>query len=361
MTFPLPDFGDDDEQDIKGGSPAISGLPDENPFVGRSRFSFNHPTSRNLMYDSTPIYSTSSCRVFIARNSIEPPTFYALKSSMFVRRIRYEFDFYQKIGSHPTIISCYDMWIQTGCAFLQLELAPLGSIRRELFQFNNDQIWMIFSHIVYALSKIHSSGYMHLDISPSNILHCQRDAKMASIVNGCSVRSSVFKLADFGTALQFGAFDEDCEGAGPYVSPEALAYPHTEFKVGAPTDIFSLGVVMMELVTKKLAPRENRNYENLRNGTFDLSIIPKEFDFVAKMLNPNPEKRPTAEQLLNIKRVSQEIKKLTSSKGKGKIISGNTDLKAVTPVVPTNKLPPETPYSSKYSVKRKIIFDDDEL
>ncbi|OHT05929.1 TKL family protein kinase [Tritrichomonas foetus] len=407
MAFPLPDFDDDVSDQVEDGSlTSIADLPVENPFCSQSDYTFNKPTSRNLLYDSSHlIYSTASCKVYIAKNSVDKPTFYALKSSSFVKRIRNEFDIYQLIGNHPTIISCYDTWIQKGVAFLQLELAPLGSIRRDLFNFDNDTIWTIFSHVIFAIKRLHEIGHMHLDISPSNILHCQSlestkfqprsvssnsnpIQKVSQIARTSKTNSHgktapktpnmksnnaenenfhVFKLADFGTALKIGDFDEDCEGAGPYVSPEALAFPNTDFEVGSPTDIYSFGVVMLELTTKRLAPRASQpGYSKLRDGTYDFDSLqlPREFAFIKRMLDPNPTRRPTADELVRMDRVQEILDQLFDEKARriGQIRGQKVGpAAAVTPSIPQNRLPPETPYTSKYAVKRKIMFDDDDL
>lgn len=304
----LPDFGDDDNNDLNEKNlPIISDLPVEKPFVVHSYFDFTKPASgKNLIIDlNHPIYSTSSCSVFISKDNSNPPVYYAVKSSSFISRIEREFSTYKLINHHPSIISCYDMWNDEGTAFLQLELSQKGSIRGNLFSFNNTQIWQIFSHIIFALQKLHSIGYIHLDISPSNILQCR----------SFDDSFDVYKLSDFGISLPIGSFEEDCDGAGPYLSPEALLFPDTEFEVGPKADIFSFGVVMMEIVTKKLAPRNCDNYKALRNGNFDFSVLclPDEFSFIKNMLDPNPTKRPSAEQLSLLKPVKKEIDKLVLS------------------------------------------------
>jgi serine/threonine protein kinase len=179
---------------------------------------------------------------------------------------------------------------------MQLELAEFGSIRSNISNFDEADIWRIFTHVTNALVHIHASGFMHLDISPSNILCCANETL-----------GTLYKLADFGTLQPIGEFTADTEGAGPYVSPEALAFPNTEYTVSAATDIFSLGIVMFELVTHKVAPRVFPGYNDIRNGTFDLSIIPKKFSFIKPMLSPNPDERPTAQKLLQLDNCQREL------------------------------------------------------
>ncbi|KAH0793837.1 CAMK family protein kinase [Histomonas meleagridis] len=92
-----------------------------------------------------------------------------------------------------------------------------------------------------ALQILHSHELMHLDVSPGNIL---------------MTNDGHFKLADFGTLTKINHFTEGDEGAGPYVSPEALAYPNGIHLVTTATDIFLvLESFLMEAVTGKNAPR----------------------------------------------------------------------------------------------------------
>lgn len=97
-------------------------------------------------------------------------------------------------------------------------------------------IWKLIHDIGSALYVIHNSGYLHLDVSSSNIL---------------MTNNIVFKLGDFGTLCEFGNFQTGMEGAGPYVSPEALLFPGNEFEkiyVSEKNDIFSFGLVLLEAV-----------------------------------------------------------------------------------------------------------------
>jgi len=137
------------------------------------------------------------------------------------------------------------------------------------------------------LEIIHSLGWMHLDISPSNIL---TDGKR-------------FKLADFGTLLQNGAFQPGCEGAGPYVSPETMIFP--DAPVGPPTDIFSFGIVLLELASGFYAPRGGEErYGKLRRGEIKLgdekyqcNASPQLINFINAMMTPDQTMRPTAHDL----------------------------------------------------------------
>lgn len=295
MDFPLP-FSDDDSLLSPRLSPSPSMMQGMHSIFEIS-FDFSEDFSGILDFDSKKtIYTNDSCSIYIARLKKDHKQFYALKKSHLKNRISVEFQNYSNIPQHDHIIKCYQMYEINRNYFIQLELAEFGSIRANVSNFETPEIWRIFAHVLSALAHIHANGFMHLDISPSNILCCANESI-----------GTIYKLADFGTSLPIGNFTADSEGAGPYVSPEALAFPNTEYAVGAATDIFSFGIVMLELVTHKIAPRVFPGYNNIRNGTYDLSSIPDEFSFIKNMLAPNPDDRPTASQLLAMDNCQREL------------------------------------------------------
>ena len=107
--------------------------------------------------------------------------------------------------------------------------------------------------VLAALKVMHAEGIVHRDIKPANIVRCwhQGDGQAVCLT----------KLIDFGSAL---GVDETvakaammtlvgnrglAEGTPPYMSPEMFKEPE---KASYPTDVWSLGVTMFELVTATL-------------------------------------------------------------------------------------------------------------
>ena len=112
-------------------------------------------------------------------------------------------------------------------------------------------------NVLAALKVMHSEGLVHRDIKPANIMRCRAE-KSGAMWDGTSY---TYKLVDFGTAL---GIDEqvakECMmtlvsnrqmGAGtpPYMSPEMFKEPEN---ARYPSDLWSLGVSMFEVVTGKL-------------------------------------------------------------------------------------------------------------
>lgn len=289
--------------------------------------SFSETTTTGIDYDiDHPIYKTQSCTLYIGRCDNK---YYALKTSQSSNILNREWKNYSAIGKFPTIINAINLIKETDhnllCSkanyYLQLEYAFGGSIANFIQFINHREAWRILAHISSALDHIHKSGFIHLDISPSNILQCYYNKSIEISQNTENdfdkdeeiviEKNSLYKLADFGTVIKEGCYGNFCEGAGPYVSPEALKWPNSEFPVTSKTDIWSLGAVMFEIVTHKKMPRDSKRYDAIRSGTLDLSaIIPEEFDIIKQMLEVDPSMRPSAEQLMQLPKVKDILQSL---------------------------------------------------
>lgn len=297
MSFPIPSF-----EDVREASNCMSMSYSPQYLMSTSFFdvdrSFDTLLADSLYLDENiPLYVNSSCVVYMgSEKSGKINRFFAIKMSKYKSRAEREYSNYNQIGECVTLTKCYNMISLNDTVYLQLELAEFGSIKSCLFGMNYDEIWRVFACVLVALDVIHDKGYIHMDISPSNILKFSNNDDEV-----------IYKLADLGTMIREGTFSEDCEGAGPYVSPEALEYPNTEFVVNRSSDIFSLGAVLYELVTKTFVPRTVPRYSDFRQGVIDTTDIPDDFCFIVDMLSPTPGERPSTKDLMKIERIRREI------------------------------------------------------
>jgi len=288
--FPLPDFGSDGDECLPLLNLVSSNLhaltADE---IARLR------VERHLRVESDdPIRCTGNSSVYGAVSDLDNQA-YALKITQHKRRVTEEYHKRKDLPDRPEnryLVKSIDCFELDSKMVLQMELCVQKDISAHLF--TELDTWQLISDIGTALSVLHSQNWMHLDVSPVNILRSNED----------------FKLADFGTLLQVGTFSEGKEGAGPFVSPEALAYPFGRYPVNTQTDIFSFGLVLVEALTGKYVPRGGYEaYQRIRRGELRFGSEPYRCEctegmktLVNAMLAVDPEDRPTAEMLVEIAR-----------------------------------------------------------
>lgn len=89
------------------------------------------------------------------------------------------------------------------------------------------------------------------------------------------------------------------EGDKVYMAPEAL-----EGQANSATDIFSLGLIILELAADVVLPDDGELWHSLRVGDFvdiDLSgVSPELRTCIMSMLHPNPMNRPSSTDLIRL-------------------------------------------------------------
>lgn len=160
--------------------------------------------------------------------------------------------------NHPNICTIYAVEEDQGHFFISMELLegkPLDQLLQEK-ALTNDQIIDFALQICDALETAHSKGVVHRDIKPANIFVTTRNqvkvldfglAKIeqqlqaAATTMGASVmevNTAEFGLTRPGTAM----------GTVAYMSPEQARGEELD----ARTDIFSFGVVLYQMATRKV-------------------------------------------------------------------------------------------------------------
>ena len=142
---------------------------------------------------------------------------------------------------HPNICALYDIGLQDGLAFLVMEYIEGGSLAERMRARPAPSIAIalrLLRETSDALDKAHRHGIVHRDIKPSNILiDADGHAKLADF--GVSKQSAV----DLPHAPQITA-EGIVVGTPSYMSPEQARGAG----VGSPSDVFSLGCILHELV-----------------------------------------------------------------------------------------------------------------
>jgi serine/threonine protein kinase len=143
---------------------------------------------------------------------------------------------------HPNILTIYNYGEEEGWAYIVMEYVAGGSLKDRLIP-NKPLDWRQALNVVMPLAQAltfeHEQGIIHRDIKPANILMLEEDWPV---------------LADFGLAKLLHSTGAVLTGAGQVVGTMAYAAPEQiqGGKIDARADIYSLGIVLYELLTGKL-------------------------------------------------------------------------------------------------------------
>lgn len=146
----------------------------------------------------------------------------------------------QAVGmlSHPAIVTVHDAGVDeaTGLSYIAMELVEGRSLKDLLTSskgFTYSEVARIGAAIAAALDYAHSKGVVHRDVKPANVLVTPDGA---------------VKIMDFGVArLESSNLTTSGQFVGTpnYMSPEQIA----GHAIDGRSDLFSLGVVLFELLT----------------------------------------------------------------------------------------------------------------
>jgi serine/threonine protein kinase len=198
--------------------------------------------------------------------------------------------------SHPNIVTVYDYGIDNGQPFIVMELVPgtnLKALLRKRGRFSVEEGIPLTVQACAGLGYAHRAGLVHCDVKPHNML---------------VTPDSRLKVTDFGIAramatLNPGERTDIVWGSPQYYSPEQ-ASGHVPSPA---SDVYSLGVVMYEMLTGTL-PFTGSTAEELAQMHLEVQPLPpSEYipdipraleDIILKVLSKEPSARyRTADQL----------------------------------------------------------------
>ena len=162
---------------------------------------------------------------------------------------------------HPHVVHLYDLrFDQSGQPCLIMEYLPGGDLaqRLRLGKFDFSDALRIFREVASGVAYAHGKGLLHRDLKPANILFA-RDGRAKVVDFGLASftgESGLTLLTVSGTTL--GTYD--------YMSPEQKNGEALDKR----SDIYSLGVILYELVSGKRPsgmpkPLRNRRLQNVVN------------------------------------------------------------------------------------------------
>lgn len=168
------------------------------------------------------------------------------------KRIERECALHATVGTHPNIVTLYDVVDEDGQLNIVLEYVEgvtLDQMLKDLSargeRMHRSDVVAIASQVLEALSAIHAQNIVHRDIKPANIM-VTRNGKTGEVTA---------KLMDFGIAkeddeyaTQLTATTGTSPGTPYYMAPEQID-PATFGAVTAKTDVYAVGIVMHQMIS----------------------------------------------------------------------------------------------------------------
>lgn len=193
---------------------------------------------------------------------------------------------HMSIPPHKNLVKFYRAWEEIDHLYIQTELCEqsLQMYCTQKHALPEDEIWNIFVDLLEAVHHLHSNDMIHDDIKPENIF---------------LTKHKICKLGDFGLVINLknpNDVKSAEEGDSKYLAPEVLN--------GKPTfasDIFSLGVTILEAATDLDVPSSGDAWHQIRNGQiperFFVGISTDLRVLIEQMIDKDPMRRPTSDCL----------------------------------------------------------------
>ncbi len=157
--------------------------------------------------------------------------------------------------NHPNILTVYEIGEENGKNYIATELIDGNTLREHIFPAEPmpvQSVVKIAIQVCEALAAAHAAGIIHRDIKPENIM-IRKDG-YAKVVDFGLAKLSEAADAEFGpevdaaTLAQVNTTPGMIIGTVSYMSPEQARGKGVDTR----TDIFSLGVVLYEILTGRL-------------------------------------------------------------------------------------------------------------
>lgn len=224
--------------------------------------------------------------------------------------VRNEIAVLKRISSgHPNIVTLHDYFETSHNLYLCFDLCTGGELFDSICargQYTEADAAGLVRTIFQAVKYIHDCGIVHRDLKPENLLFRSKPEKTSEIM-----------IADFGLSRvmaenKLSMLTEVC-GTPGYMAPEIFK----KTGHGKPVDVWAMGVITYFLLAGYTPfDRDTQRQEMEAIIAGDYKFEPDEYwsivsdtarNFVSTCLTTDPDKRPTAAQMLEHEWLTSEI------------------------------------------------------
>lgn len=219
-----------------------------------------------------------------------------LRTAVDIEDVRREVEIMKHMPQHPNLVTLKDTYEDDTAVHLVMELCEGGELFDRIVargHYTERAAAAVTKTIVEVVQICHEYGVMHRDLKPENFLF------------GNKKESAPLKAIDFGLSVFFKPGERFTEivGSPYYMAPEVLKRNY-----GPEVDVWSAGVILYILlcgVPPFWAETEQGVAQAIIRSVIDFKRDPwpkvseNAKDLVRKMLDPDPKRRLTAQQVLD--------------------------------------------------------------
>ncbi|MQM05997.1 hypothetical protein Taro_038817 [Colocasia esculenta] len=219
-----------------------------------------------------------------------------LRTAVDVDDVRREVEIMRHLPNHPNVVSLKDTFEDETAVHLVMELCGGGELFDRIVargHYTERAAAAVTRTIVEVVQMCHKHGVMHRDLKPENFLFANEK------------ETSPLKAIDFGLSITFkpGQKFTEIVGSPYYMAPEVLKRNY-----GPEIDVWSAGVILYILlcgVPPFWAESEEGVAQAIIRSVVDFKRDPWPMvsdnakDLVKRMLEPDPTKRLTAQEVLD--------------------------------------------------------------
>ncbi|CAL5357997.1 hypothetical protein CsSME_00047716 [Camellia sinensis var. sinensis] len=218
-----------------------------------------------------------------------------LRTAVDIEDVRREVEIMKHLPKHPNIVSLKDSFEDDHAVHIVMELCEGGELFDRIVargHYTERAAAAVMRTIVEVVQACHMHGVIHRDLKPENFLFANKK------------EAAPLKTIDFGLSIFFKPGDRFTEivGSPYYMAPEVLKRNY-----GPEIDVWSAGVILYILlcgVPPFWAETEQGVAQAIIRSAIDFKRDPwpkvsdNAKDLVKRMLDPDPKKRLTAQEVL---------------------------------------------------------------